>query len=1208
MARYLASLVCVGLVHAQDWPTCQEENIVIRNAGRALFTNLQGFGATVGCFQDDCQNSDKFVASSIESCTKATCSCTDSQGDVPPFLEEVQSFPLGSDGTVIAVSDADGMLDIAWLEYAMPCYVVHLDSFEFLSTSCSRSSTSSTQGLEGFQPASSVQPEELPPDDMPLLCVSLEPSPSSSRPSEIAENSPREEPIEAPEEQHDPLEEMSGWLMCYGEPSSGNRLQVTRLAKASAGTPVAGTKMQQDSDFLPYRQRMINHKLFYYGHPVSRFFWKKRYIVLKDSQLLCWATQQQGPKKQAPSAILILSQLEEVAVEGKTLSLHMRNQKLALQARADTEELANKWAAAVKSHAGRAISKSLPPGWDVEAMLSSGVGGSAAKLVNKELLPSTCQPAFQKLLDHCFVCKSTKDRRGNTVPLRLEIVDAVRVQNGAAWMEYSKARTRICEKALATQFLSLKTVFENNQWLKQSLDSESCSSFTNSEGRPSRIDTASGSDSATFQWDPFGMQTPLLTSTLDLKALQEILGKTDQSSNEQLFHGTSREAVENISDREFRLDKAGSHRGTLYGKGIYFAECATKADEYCVEDADGYCWMLLCRVALGTEKKPSPDILEQCIAGKYDSLIGDRWTAVGTFREFILFDSDQVYPAFILRYKRWSEAAFCRCIRETAESEDTGMGAELYPHAAILAEEHPDSTVRYRLSLLMDAHSDSVVPVLCDALKDRRRRVRLNATKALMNMAGQTSSVEALPDGSRYRRHRDGVHVVISAVPALTRFVRRAAARALERLGEHAGPAVPNLIMSLRDREEEVRAAVATALGQLGPAASEALPALLQASLDHEESVRVAALSALGFLGLSSSAVCEVLTDALQDPSSEVKSAAATALGMLSAVAAVDSLADCLSDGQSHVRAAAARALGYNLGQIGGKHTASAVPHLTQSLKDSDHVVRRSAAVSLGRIGPFAASAAPNLADAMRDGNSQVREAAATSICRLGVCIQSLVKRGLSDACAEVRQAAAESLLELARSDQLGSHKTTVREAMTVRLKDENAKVRGIASTCLGLIQEEAPKKKKKHKAKKKGGESGREHSPGADVETEDDLDPQGVLELEDIARLVLSLTRRVCQSLPECEFWVWGQEEGEQKCWFRLGDDGREAGEGWISGSRSCYPPGQQAIVMGNFDCWIDGFNYDTCCDPKFGPSGNSQCWDGVFNYDRCCFPKEEL
>eukprot|EP00439_Symbiodinium_sp_Y106_P053261 s5253_g7.t1 len=35
-----------------DWPGCQENNMVIRNAGRALFTNLQGFGATVGCFQE----------------------------------------------------------------------------------------------------------------------------------------------------------------------------------------------------------------------------------------------------------------------------------------------------------------------------------------------------------------------------------------------------------------------------------------------------------------------------------------------------------------------------------------------------------------------------------------------------------------------------------------------------------------------------------------------------------------------------------------------------------------------------------------------------------------------------------------------------------------------------------------------------------------------------------------------------------------------------------------------------------------------------------------------------------------------------------------------------------------------------------------------------------------------------------------------------
>lgn len=100
----------------------------------------------------------------------------------------------------------------------------------------------------------------------------------------------------------------------------------------------------------------------------------------------------------------------------------------------------------------------------------------------------------------------------------------------------------------------------------------------------------------------------------------------------------------------------------------------------------------------------------------------------------------------------------------------------------------------------------------------------------------------------------------------------------------------------------------------------------------------------------------------------------------------------------------------------------------------------------------------------------------------------------------------------------------------------------------------------------------------------------------------------RVCLSLPDCEFWMWGQEEGKHKCWFRLGDDGRQAGEGWVSGSRACHPPGIEAMVMGNSECWVDSFNYDTCCDSRFGPTGNAQCWDGMFNFNHCCLPKNEL
>jgi len=100
----------------------------------------------------------------------------------------------------------------------------------------------------------------------------------------------------------------------------------------------------------------------------------------------------------------------------------------------------------------------------------------------------------------------------------------------------------------------------------------------------------------------------------------------------------------------------------------------------------------------------------------------------------------------------------------------------------------------------------------------------------------------------------------------------------------------------------------------------------------------------------------------------------------------------------------------------------------------------------------------------------------------------------------------------------------------------------------------------------------------------------------------------KVCHTLPECEFWVWGTEEGEQKCWFRTGDAGREAGDGWTSGRKACVPPGTEVLPMGNSECWSEGFGYMNCCDAKYGPNGNAQCWDGVYNYDRCCFPNEEL
>jgi len=100
----------------------------------------------------------------------------------------------------------------------------------------------------------------------------------------------------------------------------------------------------------------------------------------------------------------------------------------------------------------------------------------------------------------------------------------------------------------------------------------------------------------------------------------------------------------------------------------------------------------------------------------------------------------------------------------------------------------------------------------------------------------------------------------------------------------------------------------------------------------------------------------------------------------------------------------------------------------------------------------------------------------------------------------------------------------------------------------------------------------------------------------------------QVCHTIEACQFWIWGTEEGTTKCWFRTSADNVQDGDGFIYGDRDCSPPDTKALVKGNVDCWVEGFDYSTCCEDHYGPNGNAQCWDGLFNYNKCCFPKTEL
>jgi HEAT repeat protein len=90
-----------------------------------------------------------------------------------------------------------------------------------------------------------------------------------------------------------------------------------------------------------------------------------------------------------------------------------------------------------------------------------------------------------------------------------------------------------------------------------------------------------------------------------------------------------------------------------------------------------------------------------------------------------------------------------------------------------------------------------------------------------------------------------------AAVPALVdtlhdpdQEVRAQAAQALARMGAKAAPAVDALVHALDDPNEEVRRGAARALGQIGSEAEEAVPALIKAIKDprnkpHERPVEV---------------------------------------------------------------------------------------------------------------------------------------------------------------------------------------------------------------------------------------------------------------------------------------------------------------------------------------------------------------------------------
>jgi len=144
-----------------------------------------------------------------------------------------------------------------------------------------------------------------------------------------------------------------------------------------------------------------------------------------------------------------------------------------------------------------------------------------------------------------------------------------------------------------------------------------------------------------------------------------------QAANEHwLFHGTSATNVMSIFEDGFEENHTLEH-GSAFGSGIYFTECASKADMYAqpaehtdVHDHGGLCCMLLCRVALGRSRKldsefhvDSMKLRQDMQTGSYHSVLADRERLFSSYREFVT-PAAQTYPEFLIWYERQHKSSF----------------------------------------------------------------------------------------------------------------------------------------------------------------------------------------------------------------------------------------------------------------------------------------------------------------------------------------------------------------------------------------------------------------------------------------------------------------------------------------------------------------------------------------------------------------------
>ncbi|XP_025045848.2 protein mono-ADP-ribosyltransferase TIPARP-like [Pelodiscus sinensis] len=147
-----------------------------------------------------------------------------------------------------------------------------------------------------------------------------------------------------------------------------------------------------------------------------------------------------------------------------------------------------------------------------------------------------------------------------------------------------------------------------------------------------------------YLWQKYSSQKEIMSRGLSTEETKQL--------EQHLFHGTSAESKNAICQMGFDPRLSGQHLAA-FGKGSYFAKNSQYANGFCSACKAGLRYMFLAKVLVGKSAVGNADYCEPPVISSsgppFDSCV-DSTSSI-----YVIFNSSQSYPYFLIRYKLLSD-------------------------------------------------------------------------------------------------------------------------------------------------------------------------------------------------------------------------------------------------------------------------------------------------------------------------------------------------------------------------------------------------------------------------------------------------------------------------------------------------------------------------------------------------------------------------